>query len=256
MLLASLLCGLLGAIVAFTLTWGLSRSPSARESHKAAPALAFVGSTTLSLFVLVLGFLVASSWQEHSAARDHTYSEARALTAAYSAAGALGPADRSEVRASLRTYTESVIGEEWAAMAEQRASATAWQALDHDHTMLQRIASQGPGGSSSSATTATSKALDDAYQMRGQRLSDMRWAVPSALLFALVATALLVLLFPALVGINAGPRHLMMMVLLGAVLGFGIYLVFNLQHPFSGPVGVDSSAYQQAQGRFAQLDGE
>ena len=70
----------------------------------------------------------------------------------------------------------------------------------------------------------------------------------------LFATALLVVLFPALVGINAGPRHMLVMLLLGTVLGFGVYLVSILQHSFSPPLGIEPDAYRQALMRFDQIE--
>ena len=258
MILASFLCALIGAGCAFTLTWGLSRTPSSREASKAAPALSFVGSTTLSMFVLCLGFLVASSWQEHGTARDHSYSEARALATVYAAAGGLADGDRTQVRSSLRQYVTLVVDDEWPMMGRHRSSAAAWLTLDQADGTLERLAGGAgrPTPAQALAVSNTSKAMEDVYQMRSQRISDVRWTVLPQLEYALVATGLLVLLFPALVGINAGPRHLVMMVLLGAVLGFGIFLVISLQHPFSGPTGISPAAYTQAVARFDQLDAQ
>ncbi|MFG2149043.1 hypothetical protein ACGFRG_33310 [Streptomyces sp. NPDC048696] len=97
-------------------------------------------------------------------------------------------------------------------------------------------------------------ALDAVSVVRNQRSSDIRWSVPDALFYALIATAVLVVLYPALVGINAGPRHMPVMVLLGAVLGFGVYLVSSLQHSFAPPLGIEPDAYRQTLTRFVQLD--
>jgi uncharacterized membrane protein len=254
MIFISLLCALGGATIAFVFTWGLSRGSAAQESHKSAPALTYVGSTTLSMFVLVMGFLVASAWQEHNATRDHTYGEARGLTVTYAAAEEFPPSDRTAIRSALREYAQDVVTVEWPLLARQQSSQAAWLAIDRGRVAVDQASTHRVDSQTVQAELAD--ALESTYQMRSLRLSDMRWAVPEPLLYALVATALLVLLYPALVGINAGPRHLLLMVLLGAVLGFGIYIVLEMQHPFGGPISVDPTAYRQALLRFDQLDQE
>lgn len=243
---------LLGAATAFGLTWTLSRGAASRRAHLRAPALAFVGSATLAVFVLVAGFLVASSWQQRNTARDHTYQEARGLESAYVGADALPDALRLSTRQQLRAYAQEVAGPEWELMRRRRMSTRASRELDRVRLAVARI--QG-NGDQEAARDTLGTALDSVATVRIQRSSDMRWSVPDPIFYALIATALLVLLFPALVGINAGPRHILVMILLGTVLGFGVYLVSSLQHSFAPPLGIEPDAYRQALERFRQLDG-
>ncbi|MFD9793488.1 hypothetical protein ACFWXK_21365 [Streptomyces sp. NPDC059070] len=245
-------CALVGAAAAFALTWALSRSEASKKSHLEAPALAFVGSATLALFVLTAAFLVASSWQQRNAASDHTYQEARGLEAAYVAAAALPAGQGRVVREQLRAYVPEVAGPEWALMRRREMSPRASRVLDQ----VRRTAARAPGSSEDdkAAKETFTTALDTVTTARNQRSSDMRWTVPDPIFYALIATAVLVVLYPALVGINAGPRHMLVMILLGTVLGFGVYLVSSLQHSFSPPLGIEPDAYRQTQTRFDQLD--
>ncbi|MFI5705685.1 hypothetical protein ACIA78_37310 [Streptomyces xanthochromogenes] len=241
---------LLGAGTAFLLTWALSRSAASKKAHLEAPALGFVGSATLALFVLAAAFLVASSWQQRSTARDRTYQEARGLESAYAAAAAL-PAG-GHVRRTLRSYTREVAGPEWGLMRERQMSTRASGDLDQARRTAAVLPVTTDDQKTAKETLGTT--LDTVAGLRNQRSSDMRWSMPDPILYALIATSLLVVLFPALVGINAGPRHMIVMVLLGAVLGFGVYLVSSLQHSFAPPLGFGPDAYQQTLARFDQLD--
>ncbi|PKV90073.1 DUF4239 domain-containing protein [Streptomyces sp. TLI_146] len=243
---------LVGATAAFGLTWALSRSEASKKAHLEAPALAFVGSATLALFVLVAAFLVASSWQQRNAASDHTYQEARGLESAYAAAGALPVAQGMAVREQMRAYVPEVAGPEWALMRRQEMSPSASRMLDRTRLAAARLPETSEEVKTAKETLTT--ALAAVTTARNQRSSDMRWSVPDPIFYALIATALLVLLYPALVGINAGPRHMLVMFLLGTVLGFGVYLVSSLQHSFSPPLGIEPDAYRQTLARFDQMD--
>ncbi|MFI1104619.1 hypothetical protein [Streptomyces melanogenes] len=247
-----IVCALVGAAAAFALTWALSRSEASKKSHLEAPALAFVGSATLALFVLTAAFLVASSWQQRNAASDHTYQEARGLESAYAAAGALPGAQSQGVRQQLRLYVPEVTGPEWALMRRQELSPKASRVLDRARLLAARA--QGENEEDKAAKETLGTALDSVTTARNQRSSDMRWSVPDPIFYALIATAVLVVLFPALVGINAGPRHMLVMILLGTVLGFGVYLVSSLQHSFAPPLGIEPDAYRQTLTRFDELD--
>lgn len=247
-----ILCALVGAVGAFVLTWALSRSEASKQAHLEAPALAFVGSATLALFVLTAAFLVASSWQQRNAASDHTYQEARGLESAYAAAGALPAVQGQPVRRQLRAYVPEVAGPEWALMRRQEMSPRASRVLDE--ARLSAARAQGTSEEDKAAKETLTTALDTVTTARNQRSSDMRWSVPDPIFYALIATAVLVVLFPALVGINAGPRHMLVMIMLGTVLGFGVYLVSSLQHSFAPPLGVEPDAYRQTLTRFDQLD--
>ncbi|MET3987938.1 hypothetical protein [Streptomyces sp. PvR034] len=243
---------LVGAVTACGLTWALSRSEASRKAHLEAPALGFVGSATLALFVLTAAFLVASSWQQRNAASDHTYQEARGLEAAYADSHELADPVRLRARQELRQYTAEVAGPEWLMMRERQMSPRAAGLLDQ--ARLTSARTPGTSQEQQAAMDTVTASLDAVVTARNQRSSDMRWAVPEPISYALIATALLVVLFPALVGINAGPRHMLVMVLLGTVLGFGVYLVSVLQHSFAPPLGIEPDAYLQALTRFDQLD--
>lgn len=252
MLGAGLLYAFLGAATACGLTWALSRSEASRKAHLEAPALSFVGSATLALFVLTAAFLVASSWQQRNSASDHTYQESRNLESAYADSRGLPLDVRSRTREQLRTYTREVAGPEWSLMRSREMSQRAAGALDEARQLVAHAHTTGDEQEEAKQVVRTE--LDNVAVARNQRSSDMRWSVPVPIFYALISTAVLVVLFPALVGINAGPRHMLVMILLGTVLGFAVYLVAGLRHSFAPPLGIEPDAFRQALARFDQLD--
>jgi hypothetical protein len=72
---------------------------------------------------------------------------------------------------------------------------------------------------------------------------------------ALVCTALLVLLYAPIAGLTFHRRESVALGLVGAVVGFGVWMVFDMTHPYTGLVHATPVAYTQSLQRFAQLAG-
>lgn len=95
--------------------------------------------------------------------------------------------------------------------------------------------------------------LDDVYTKRQIRLADASVSLPAPLYPALIGTGMLVLLYAPIAGLTFQRREAIALGLVGAVVGFGIYLVLHMTHPYSGPMHVTPVAYQQSLERFTQL---
>lgn len=243
------LCTIGGAAVAVTVALWLGRSERSREGSFNPQALTFAGGVVLSSFVLITGFLIVGAWQLQSMARSHAHEEARVLAKTYARAGELAPQDRDEVRARLSAYTRSVVDDEWPDLARHRASPEAWRDLDAVQGALTAV----PPDRRGDAYDATSAALDDVYVKRYARLADLDAVSPPVLFGALVAAGLLVLAYPPLVGMTANSRNVAVLGFAGAIVGFGVVLVFLLRDPFTAPLNVGPSAFQEALARYAQL---
>ncbi|MFD0331079.1 hypothetical protein ACFQZC_30180 [Streptacidiphilus monticola] len=95
--------------------------------------------------------------------------------------------------------------------------------------------------------------LAGVYTARQIRLADMSASLPAPLYPALICTGLLVLLYAPIAGLTFHLRESVALGLVGAVVGFGLYMVLHMTHPFAGPVHVTPVAYEQSLVRFGQL---
>ncbi|WP_436776701.1 hypothetical protein [Yinghuangia sp. YIM S09857] len=243
------LCTVLGAGIAVGAAVWLGRSARSVEGSFTPQALTFAGGVVLSSFVLVTGFLIVGAWQLQSVVRSHAHEEARVLAKAYARAGELAPQDRDPVREAITVYTRSVVDDEWPDLAKHRASPTSWQQLDAVQSALAAV----PAERREAAYDATSAALDEVYVKRYARLADLDSVSPPILFAVMIAAGLLVLVYPPLVGMTANVRNIAVLGLAGAVVGFGVLLVFQLRDPFTAPLNVGPSAFQAALDRYAQL---
>jgi hypothetical protein len=241
LILGFILFALLGSLVAVLVLAAFGRTPRSREGTFSGGALGFLGSASLSSFVLVAAFLIAGSWSNINTAKGHTFDEARALNAAYTDADA-------STRPLLRDYVTSVIGSEFATMAHGKADNATWSALD---SAREHVEAEPP----TPAQTTELSDLDEVYTARQVRLADTSDTLPAPLYPALVATGLLVLLYAPIAGLTFSLRESVALGLVGAVVGFAIFMVLHMTHPYTGPVHVTPIAYTQSLTRFTQLSG-
>ncbi|MFE9423771.1 hypothetical protein ACFYNO_12515 [Kitasatospora sp. NPDC006697] len=239
MSLGIVLAVLLGAAVAVGILAAFGRTKRSREGNFSSGALGFLGSASLSSFMLVAAFLIAGSWSNLNTARGHTWDEARALNAAYTDAD-------PTTRPLLRSYVTEVIGPDFQAMAHGNAAASAWADLDTARKHVEAMPE-------SPQRTTMLNDLDDVYTKRQVRLADTALSLPSPLYPALIATGLLVLLYAPIAGLTFHHREAIALGLVGAVVGFGIFLVTQMTHPYAGPMHVTPVAYEQSLQRFSQL---
>lgn len=239
MIFGFVMFALLGAAAAVVILAAFGRTSRSREGTFSGGALGFLGSASLSSFILVAAFLIAGSWSNLNTARGHTFDEARALNAAYTDAD-------PTTRPLLREYVTSVIGGEWQSMAQGAADPVTWNDLDQVRAHVRTLADP----------VAKAQELSDlatVYTTRQIRLADTQASLPAPLYPALIATGLLVLLYAPIAGLTFHLRESIALGLVGAVVGFGIYMVLHMTHPYVGPIHVTPVAYTQSLERFAQL---
>ncbi|MEY9966533.1 hypothetical protein ABIA33_004598 [Streptacidiphilus sp. MAP12-16] len=241
MILGFVLFALLGGLAAVIVLAAFGRTTRSREGAFSGGALGFLGSASLSSFILVAAFLIAGSWANINTARGHTFDEARALNAAYTDAD-------PTTRPLLRSYVTSVIGSEWTSMARGTASPATWSDLDTVRAHVETLANPA-------VRTQELSDLAAVYTTRQIRLADTSASLPAPLYPALICTGLLVLLYAPIAGLTFHLRESIALGLVGAIVGFGVYMVLHMTHPYVGPIHVTPVAYTQSLARFAQLSG-
>ncbi len=234
-----ILFALFGCAVAVAVLAAFGRTTRSREGTFSGGALGFLGSASLSSFILIAAFLIAGSWSNLNTARGHTFDEARALNAAYTDAD-------PTTRPLLRDYVTSVIHNEWSSMEHGSANTTTWNDLDTVRAHVESL--PDPAAHAQELTDLTT-----VYTTRQIRLADTEASLPAPLYPALIATGLLVLLYAPIAGLTFHLRESIALGLVGAVVGFGIYMVLHMTHPYMGPIHVTPVAYTQSLARFAQL---
>jgi Protein of unknown function (DUF4239) len=206
------------------------------------------GAMLSALFLLVFAIAIIVPWTNVDSARQNTYAEAQGLTEAYWSAGGLPAQDASMIRTGLRDYTGFVQTKEWPLMAKGRLSDEGWSKLD---TLRAAISNLQFRSSNDQATQ--SDVLDqirNVYAARRQRAVDAKSSLPTAILVFTVLTGIIMIIFPLLAGARPRGMTLLPLLVMAGMLGISIYMVFDINHIFSGDLSVKPDAFKSATQEF------
>lgn len=209
------------------------------------------GAMISALFLLIFAIAVIVPWTVADEARKNTSAEAQALTETYwDAAGLPGP-ERQQVRDDIKGYINHVIDKEWPEMQKGHLSPAAWQRIE-----ALRIKLAGFNFKDESASDVRDDALERIREVSGarrQRASDAESGLPDGVLFFTVVTGIVMILFPFLIGARPKGMPLVSLGIMAAMLGVSMYLVFDINHAFSGSLAVQPAAFQDALTEMARI---
>jgi len=222
-----------------------------RDDAPDGPTASHAGAMISALFLLVFAIAVIVPWTVADSARQNTYAEADALVEASWLAGGLSPADAASTRRAVRDYTQFVAGEEWRTLRRGELDPRGWQRLDALRAALARLKPEDED--QQNARDAVVSQLQTVYAARRQREVDANASLPTGVLALTLFTGVLVLIFPVASGARPRGWTWAPYTLLAITIVVGVYLVFAINHTFSGPLGVDPTAFTSALQELGQI---
>jgi len=230
--LTVLLAGLAGAAAAAILGWTLRR----RRPEPEDVTLGFLGPSLAALYLLVLALGVAAEWGTISDAHQGVTTEASALRQLYWSATGLPAGAAAVLRSEARQYAATVVLHDWPQMARGTLDD---QSLDMLGAMKETVLRVNPPNAASSAAQNDSLIqLTTLNAVRAQREDDAGVRLPSGMVAGLIATSLVVALFPFAVGIRSKLPSVILASTQAALVVIGVVVIFQLDHAYSGPLAV------------------
>jgi hypothetical protein len=202
----------------------------------------FLGPSLAALYLLVLAVSLATEWQTIGGANQAITSEASAVRELYWSASGMATAQGDYVREHARAYATTVINHDWPQMKRGSLDNTSERQLIVLNNYVLRIDPQN-GAAVNAQLQATSQ-LGILFSEHDQRASSASARLPVGLIAAVIATSLVVIVFPFICGISSAPRSIGLVAMQAALVGIGIVVVFQLNHPYSGPLAVSPAPMQ------------
>ncbi|MEU2835469.1 hypothetical protein ABZ667_44165 [Streptomyces lavendulae] len=144
-----------------------------------------------------------------------------------------------------------MIDDEWGRLEKGTVSGRAWAELDA--TRSRTIAAL------TAVDDRSAKNLDAAIQIvyteRRVRLAAAKEGIAPVLIYALMATATVAVLFLPLMGWPHGVRPSIGLGLIAGLFAAGIWLVLQLNHPYGNGIHVSPDAFRDAIARYPSLAG-
>lgn len=193
----------------------------------------FVLTIVGTIYAVLLAFIAVAVWQSFGQADSLVQTEANLVSDLYRDTVVFPQPVAAKLRNDLYVYAETVIQDEWPALATGTADqAAGWQLLDRFHTELV----QNHADSATVATEQTDmvRTLNLLYDARRGRFHSAAADLPDILWWTLIVGAAVLMAFTYLFGVPHLLMHVSMVSLLGALIGLVLVLIVSLSNPFRG----------------------
>jgi hypothetical protein len=224
------MAGVISAAVAVVIAWLVRH----RKFEPEDVTIGFLGPSLAAMYLLVLVLSLATEWQAIGSAQQAVGNEAVAVRQLYWSASGLPPADASRLRAQARDYVATVISHDWPQMERGTLDDQSEQMLAAMSTFVLRINAVTSGAAS--AQQYALGQISAIVSARAQREADAETRLPGGLLAAVIATSIIVGVFPFAGGIRPAIACVSVAALQAALVTVGVIVVFQLNNPFSGPL--------------------
>jgi hypothetical protein len=253
--LQTILLGILITAISIALATGglfLTRrlvAPAKLQKHH--DVAGFISAILGVIYGVLLAFVVFVVWTHFDTARIAVESEADCTGDLYRMAYGF-PADaQGQIRRDLYYYVQSVINDEWPAMASGHSSPATERALDR---LWVTYSAMDPATNREVTLYQESiSRLNDLSNSRRERIIASRSGVPSLMWFTLIFGGLATIVFTYFFGAENGRAQAGMIVLLTALIALVLFLICALDYPFRGDMAISPRAFHASQIRFEAI---
>jgi hypothetical protein len=233
-------------LVAVAVAWRVGRRKSVSDGASDSDSVSFIGGAIGALFSVVLAFFIVFAWQLGADISNNSSTESDALIDAYRQAQYMPEPDRSALQEHLRDYATRVASTEWGLLAQGRVDErpaeiirtvrATFAGMAVTDTVTQSIRENG---------LSDMRLVDQSHRARVD-LSTGSNAFNGVLLGGTIIGAVLMLLYPLVVGMSARPANLVVLAILTFMVGATVFLSIQLTHPLDGMFGVGPDAFTAA----------
>jgi hypothetical protein len=191
---------------------------------------------------LAVALIAVSVWQTHTDAAATISREATVLGVLYREVGGYPEPLRSQLREDLRKYVEYVIRESWPL---QRRGQVPSGGVEKVNDFEARLVNFEPATEGQKLLHAeTLRAYSQMLEARRLRLDAVHTALPGVLWFVIIMGALVSLSSTFFFQVEDARLQAIQVVVLAVFVGLIIFIIFALDRPFRGDLGLEPEPYQ------------
>ncbi len=210
-----------------------------KEHHEVASYFFLMIGT---LYAVLIAFAIFVVWTQFQDAGTNLEREVNAVGDLSRMSAGLPEPERSNVRQALINYIQSVLDDEFPAMADGRESPRTWAAIEK---LMVAFSSAPIADTKSQIYSAESlRHLNDLSNYRRIRLFTSRGTVPQLLWYLLFLGGIVLIAFTYFFGHESVVWQSAMTAALAGTLAFSLYLIMAFDGPFDGTTRVNPTPYQ------------
>lgn len=205
-----------------------------------------------TMYAFIAGLLVFAVFNTFQQASAVCADEASALEVMYRNAETFPQPYRDQAQQAVRSYTESVLDDDWPALADGTGSPGTAAALDG---LFAVWGPMRPDPTWSDQYAKSFDRLDDVVTLRNERIEHSTAALPPIYWFVVFGGAILTVLYFSLSYMTNRTMHVLSVALMTTMLAGVIFLLLEVNHPFRGNVAVNPTAFANALTVMQRLGG-
>jgi len=205
----------------------------------------FIGTmvhTVAVFYGLTVALITIAVWETYSEVSHLVSHEATAIAALWRDLGGYPEPVRGQTRGELRGYTEYVIHEAWPLQRKGQVPGGGVERMDRLQTAL--FSFQPATEAEKILHAETLSAYNQLITTRRLRLDAVGTALPGVLWTVVLTGALICLAASFFFHVNDVRLHASLVTLLALFVGLVIFVIFALDHPFRGDLGISPEPYQ------------
>ncbi len=201
-----------------------------------------VHSAISVLFAVLLGFVIIAVWEQYNNAEEVVVAEVNQISALERDFSNYPEPFRDVIDSALTNYTRSVLDTEWKLMR----SGSLDHFVNNSYEELWRsVLSLEPQNENERLWLG--KAIDKMNKLdesRGKRMMYVERHIPPMLWVFLLVGGGIVILFTSLFGSETSKMSMIMIIPLSMIIGFMLYLINELDYPFTGNLHIHDEAFR------------
>jgi Protein of unknown function (DUF4239) len=205
----------------------------------------FTGAMLQSVMVfygLAVALIAVTVFQTYSDTKSVVTGEATALNALYRDVTSYPDPIRADLQRSLREYTDQVINQAWPLQQLGKIPSGGIEQMTRFQAMLTKFEPATDGQKILHAETL--RAYNQLIQARRLRLDAVATGLPSVMWAVILIGAFISLSASFFFKVEDARLHLMEVLLLATFIGLVIFMIFSLDRPFRGHLGIPAEPYQ------------
>ena len=207
-------------------------------------------STIGVIYAVMLAFVLVIVWQDFDRAQNNTVTEANYFAQIYRDTVGLSEPFRSQFIEANANYINTVIKYEWPQMQLGEKSTEAQAAADKVWEITARF--DPKTDREKIFFSEMLKKMNNAVEMRRQRLQDARSGIHPSLWFVLLLGGIITVVFTFFFGSQNLYAQLTMTTLLAVLIVLIIFTILIMDFPYSGDMSISVTPFQQVLDNYLQ----
>jgi hypothetical protein len=234
-----------GLAVVLTLLgiWAFRRfAPSFRDEESADKTVG-VMAAVMTLFALVLAFVVVNLYSGYEDATNNVHAEANSLSSIVTDVHDFPARERQLMSAAIASYVRDVRNHEFPLLRDGRSDPDAQAKLNALFETLQKF--KPTTDSQREFFRTTSDDLEQLASERNNRIDAASATIPGPLLGLMILLAVLTLLTTVLLKTRSFGLDVILSLSIAVSVGAGMVTAAILEYPFSGSIAVSSAPFDR-----------